>query len=76
MDIPVSLGILFKGLTTLTVKFIQSVTHIPLCLYKAGMFPHVNIQHLVVNLSGEVVWSLGNKREGTIIWGNEENPRF
>jgi len=40
------------------------------------MFPHVNIQHLVVNLDGEVFWSLGKRWEGTITWGNEENPRF
>lgn len=25
------------------------------------MFPHVNIQHLAVNLDGEVVWSLGKR---------------
>lgn len=52
-----SMGILFKGLTTLTVKSIWSVTHVPLCIYKVGVFPHVNIQNLVVNLDGKVVWS-------------------
>lgn len=42
----------------------------------SGMFPNVNIQHLVVNLDGEVVWNLGKSYEGTIVWGNEENPGF
>lgn len=40
------------------------------------MFPHIKIQHLVVNLDGEVVWSLGKRWEGTTIQGKEENPRF
>lgn len=61
VDIPGSLHILLKCLTPLTVKPIWNVTHVPLCIYKSEMFPNVNIQHLVVNLDGEVVWSLGKR---------------
>lgn len=58
------------------MKSICNVTHIPLSIYKAGMFPCIKIQHLVVNLDGEVIWSLGRRWEGTPIWGNEENQDF